>query len=295
MRLFIKTLVIGLLMAGFHAPLSWGQAQSKPKESAESLKTERFDVPAGFFIPVKKGETPPPVLEQLKIKGVDFQVEGSRAELDLEGKLVVVHTVDKLKMIRELLDRERQWQIVGRLDYVQMDKKEAEGLFKKDVKGTAPQKLTPELQTALSKLIKAKKSTVLETLSAKTLPGTSVEVKSVREMVYPTEFERHENVTVPGSFQTRELGPILAFTPKMESESKVVKMEVEARWDGSPDQNKIPEKTAVFFENAVKTSVDVESGQMVLLGAFDGYRGGKDSEVDRDSVLLFILKTEVVP
>ena len=138
--------------------------------------------------------------------------------------------------------------------------------------------------------------------------GMEAVVKSVKEVIYPTALVVATNAdfriapqVVPGCFETREVGVILAATPEIEAEGRVVHVSfspeivLEPEWRTYTSAAQGPSfitncatiEQPFFHTYSLSADVTVTNGQTILVG------GGIQPR-DKDGVIYVFLTAEVV-
>ncbi len=154
-----------------------------------------------------------------------------------------------------------------------------------------------ELRAKVAELIKAKKAFVFETQMMTTRPGSPARVESIREEIYPTEYDPSElpnevkvdsdgeetanfpttNVTAPTAtaFETRNLGGTFECDPTISQDGQIIDLQmtpeivkkVVTYVFGTFDDGraKADIEMPIFYTERVKTQISLQRGQPTLL------------------------------
>ena len=149
----------------------------------------------------------------------------------------------------------------------------------------------PEMSLVLHAMAQKGNQDILSAPRVTTKSGVNAQIQSVREIIYPTEFEEQaigdldpDRPPIPSSFQTRQVGVILNVTPTVGSDGYTIDLTMVPEvsdlvdWiDYTPPQY-MPTTGAghmrqpVFESRHVTTSVVVWDGQTVVMGGLVGER-----------------------
>ena len=186
--------------------------------------------------------------------------------------------------------------------------------------------LDKEVLRQLQGWVDTKKATILSQAAVSTVSGNAAQIKSVRELIYPSEYVppggnnstpvSGSNVTakvttrekagaaglIPGSFKTRDLGTLLNVTPSIGADRQWVKIIL------VPELSQLTPKGFLKHETVspsgktevnqpdidswtLTTSVVLKSGTTVLLGVHDPIADGPHPT--RDKVVLTLLSAKI--
>jgi len=139
---------------------------------------------------------------------------------------------------------------------------------------------------ALFELRKAGKGKLLGTSSVVTQNGSEAMMKTVQEVIYPTDPKTmgvqasQSGALVPGDFATREVGMILQVIPEVVPDGKLINVTLYPawvtldRWESYPatlasegKHKTMPFRLPVFGVTSFSTKVQVENGGTILLGS----------------------------
>lgn len=205
------------------------------------------------------------------------------------------------------------------LEWIEMDLSTASRLmFLRDPKGDS----TP-LRKEVQELIVKKEAELVETAIAIALPGQKAVTESVREYIYPTEYEPPElpnevevkgkqdakalaqlrTPATPTAFETRRLGTTLEIEPNLGSSEKVIDLRFapqiikhtgESKWqtvkDGFGQENSI--RMPLFYSMRMSTGIVCQDGEYRFIGLLTP--PGKDGEVNRSRKLMVFVRCDVV-
>jgi len=171
----------------------------------------------------------------------------------------------------------------------------------------------------LQELVNDRRATILAQPRLATINGVQAQIKAVRELIYPSEFEASgtpsinaSNVTIqvshspmtvsPASFKTRELGVILNYTPTVGSDGNYLNIALTPEFSQeaksgfvqhemhSPAGKTVVGQPDIYSWNAA-TSIVLRRGTTVLLGMFDPVRDGQ--YLAQEKVVLMLLTANV--
>jgi len=132
----------------------------------------------------------------------------------------------------------------------------------------------------LGDLERLQRVTIGTQLKLTTISGAQAQVRSVREVVYPTEYDE-ESKTV-GGFKTREVGGLLNLTPSVGPDGKTINVTIipEYCYLAKPEQTvevdlgaggkvSLLTPNPQFISKNLTTSFVMQSGTTLLLATFD--------------------------
>jgi hypothetical protein len=183
------------------------------------------------------------------------------------------------------------------------------------------------LRTEVQELVRAGRATVVETMVCSALPGRNAVAESVREHLYPTEYElpglpneikvafgergddwakvlsQLMTPPTPTAFETRHAGSTFGFIPDLSADQRWIDLRVapelvaltgKSTWQRTKDslgnENRI--EMPLFFTNRLSTSVTAHDNWYVFGGVLSPR--GDDGEVDFSRKLMVFLKCDVV-
>jgi len=235
-------------------------------------------------------------------------------------RIFALLSVDNLgglpKILKESPEEEAKVKkIATHLEYISLDHREANRLLRKNW----AKRDAGELRATLAGMIDSGKAELIDSSYSKTMPGLRTTVESVRQHIYPTEWDpaeipqklKMDDVEIvptganPTAFDTRNIGTTVELEPNVQLDGQQIDVNIAPeivsflgnRNVGDPKdwQNLPPEIKGMampdFATIKLSTSITAFNGQMNLLGLFnpptaDGVDTGK-------RVMLFI-KMDVV-
>lgn len=156
----------------------------------------------------------------------------------------------------------------------------------------------PELSFILHALEQRSGANLLSAPKVTTKSGANAEIKVVKELIYPTEFEQSTQtagqagggviggvamtqvVVTPGGFQTRDTGVILSVTPVVGPDGFTIDLTMMpqvvelAEWidygstviDPGGITRRLPMPQPIFHSRSIATSISIWDGQTVVMG-----------------------------
>ena len=170
---------------------------------------------------------------------------------------------------------------------------------------------------AISEMVIKNKAKVVSQSKIITKSGSNCQNKSVREFIYPTEYDECGNDTtnsvkarpdiflIPTAFETRDYGTILDVTPTIDPGNQLIDTVLllqRVRLSAFPNKvivNSLAGKTEVeqpvFLSEDVTTSLTIQNGTTVLVSVCDAISDQEKQEKAGENIILFLMTAHVVP
>lgn len=175
----------------------------------------------------------------------------------------------------------------------------------------------------ISDMVIGNKAKVVGQLQTVTKSGQNAEIKSVREIVYPTEydidlcaarvgvvkttntFEMKEMETptaalIPGGFEKREIGTILSVSPVIAPSGTMIDLTLIPQRIRKSEHPHKPEiswpggRTPLFMTETMATSITAPSGKALLMGVCDAIMDEEKPGKTGENIILWIVTTTIV-
>ena len=191
-------------------------------------------------------------------------------------------------------------------------------LFLHDPKGDSTQ-----LRVKVQKMVKEEGAKILETAICLARPGQKATTESIREHIYPTEYEpmrmpgaltvegqfddealsQIRTPATPTAFETRNVGTTLEIEPNIGADDKIIDLRMqpeivietgESVWqsvkDGQGNETEIT--MPLFYSLRTSTGLTMLDGQYRFVGVVTPQ--GDDGEADRTRKVMMFVKCDVV-
>ena len=197
---------------------------------------------------------------------------------------------------------------------VLMPRETAAELFEPEVTLGRVGVIKQETLRKLQQLVAKKKATILCQPQVTTVSQNTAQIKTVKEIRYPTEFSPASQmagtnvatnagadggtICFPGGFETREVGTLLNVTPTVMSDGTRIQLTLvpelaeqlaNSKFEVSPRGKRFVEQPR-FRSRQITTTVVMKSGTTILLGVADPVEG----EEDKNQVTLIFLTSTIV-
>ena len=279
-------------------------------EAAPTAVDDPFDTNRKYKIPKRIPQ------ESLENAGITFP-EGASAKYIPSSNLLIIRNVeDEMELVDAYLDV-RHYHPASDIkiinEFIEVDRNlYQDWLFKNriTIDGT-------DFRKIVQKWIKAGEGTVLDTTVVSSRQGNRAKAESIRELIYPTEFEPAklpEKVNLDGpdstgpetanngaAFEVRNLGVTLEVDPVVQADGKtidlnlapqMVKLAGYTRWPPPENGNLKPtHKLPQFYTIKTTTHVRVENGRYAFIAT---HRPLKPSDPNlKNTIVLHFVRADI--
>ena len=202
---------------------------------------------------------------------------------------------------------------------IEIPKQAADELFKEQGGIAKTFVINEKTLGALGDMVSKNKAKLVAQAKNMSKSGSSCEVKSVRAVTYPTEYQHNVQsngtvsagkasispvVVTPAAFETRDVGTVLEVCPTI-TPGKIIEMQLHfsrVRLSAHPyykaettsAAGKTEMEQPVFIEENASTAVDIMPGDTVLVSVYDSIEDHDKLANAGDNILLLVMTANII-